>query len=83
MTIRFLSDVGTEGGTESNNVFDINSQVYKLQTKIPKEKTNFGNAISRSAKFKNFAGLSVLMWEMNPENFKLISQRLAILEKNL
>ena len=32
---------------------------------------------------RNFAGLSLLTSEMNPENFISISQRLAILQNNL
>ena len=52
--------------------FDIIGPVCKLQTKFPKTPI-FGNATSRHA---NFAKLTL---EMNPENFRSIFQRLAIL----
>ena len=50
--------------------------------------SNKGNGIQRDLfslyiTSRNFAGLSLLMSEINPENFRSISQRLAILQNNL
>ena len=57
--------------------------VWSVNYRKNPEKTIFENATSRHANFTKFAGLSPLTSEINPENFRSISQRLAILQNNL
>ena len=58
-----------------------NSVICKLETKIPKNMI-LGNA-AKHAKFIKFSRIIVTTLEIDPGNFRSISQRLAILQNNL
>ena len=66
-------------GTKSKKKFDIAGPVCKLQTKIP-IKPIFGYELLNMLISRNFAELTLLTSKVKPENFKSISQRLAIIQ---
>ena len=87
MTMKFLPNVWW-GGTKSEIFLDISWLVCKLQTKIPQNlilrntdqnppKNDFKQVLGMLTS-PYFAGLSILTSEINPENFRSISLRLAI-----
>ena len=82
MIMKFLSNVGIHKEARNQKFFYITCPVCKYRPKSRKtrflEMTLLGMLTSR-----NFAGLSLLTSEINPENFSSISQRLAILQNNL
>ena len=69
MTMKFLPDVGILKKARNQTNFDITARVCKLQTK--------GMLASQ-----NFAELPMLTSEINPEHFRSIFQKLAILQNN-
>ena len=75
MTIKFSINVGIykEAQNQKKNI-DKSGPVCKLHSKM--------QLLGVLASL-NSAGLSILTSEMNLENFRTISQRLAILEKRL
>ena len=61
-----------------NDTNDFHNNCYENENP---ENPDFGNATSRQTS-QNFAGISILTSEINPENLRSISQRLAFLQNN-
>ena len=82
MTMEFLSDVKLSEEAQNQKFFDILDWSVNYRPKSRKtwflEMQLLGMLTSR-----NFEGLSLLTSEINPENFRSISQRLTILQNNL
>ena len=80
MTMKFLPDVGIDKEKQNQNYFltwlvrFVNYRAKSRKTRFLRNATSFLGMLTSW----NFAGLSLLTSEMNPENFRLIFQRLAI-----
>ena len=79
MTLKILPDVGIYKWAQNRkNNYDITCLVCELR------KTEFLEMhFLRMLTSRYFAGLSILTSDIDPENFRLISPRLVILENNL
>ena len=82
MTMTFLPDIRLNEEARNQKKINITWLVCKLQTKIPKKRFLAMQLLGMLTSL-NFAGLSILMSEIDPENFRPISSRLDILQNNI
>ena len=83
MTMKFLPDVklSEEAQNPKKNLTKLD---WSVNYRPKSRKTRFVEMqLLGMLTSQNFSGLSLLTSEINPENFRSISQRLAILQNNL